>query len=134
MPLTTILNHPIAESLPFEFQTMEFSLNGWGNVDFYAKKNDVLILLEVESGQKHPNTNVVKLWPYLESETKAKIMFIHVFTPENNAPKNRLRLCNYIGNKLEDIFPDRFRYYKYNWAESCKQDLINIDTKLRELV
>ena len=133
MPKTTVSNHPVAESLPYEFHSNELSLKGWGTVDFHAEENGILILLEVESGQKHPNTNVVKLWPFLELDLSTKILLIHVFRIENRAPKNRVKLCSFIGDKLERLFSDRFRYYKYNWPETDDNDLLAIAAKLNEL-
>lgn len=133
MRKTAISNHPIAASLPYAFQTNEFSLKSWGIVDFYAQKDNVLILLEIEKGQKHPNTNVLKLWPYLESDSSIKIILIHVFMPQNVAPKNRVELCNFLGSKLENMFPKQFRYYKYNWSDITSKDLENIETKINEL-
>ena len=133
MRRTTPINHPISASLPYEFHFDELSLAGWGTVDFHAQERGVLILLEVENTQKHPNTNVTKIWPYLECELTKKILLIHVFTNKNTASPNRVKLCSFIGDKLESLYPDRFRYYKYNWPETNDSDLLSIATKLNEL-
>ncbi len=107
-------NQPIADFFQFNFKKEEFRLDSWGSSDFYCYNGDVLVLLEVEKGQKHPNTNVLKVWPYLEQNEKEKILFIHVIRPENNAPKNRLGLCTFTGEKLEVIFKRRFAYVFIN--------------------
>ena len=79
--LTTSKNKKFIESLNIEFEPNEFDLNGWGRVDFYSKEeNDTLIFVEVEnSGQKHPNTNVLKIWPFLEENPSKKYMGLRGF-------------------------------------------------------
>ena len=114
MRATTEENLPIANKLPFKFEAEEYGLSGWGEVDFYSEQDDVLILLEVEKGQKHPNTNVLKVWPFLEEYPEQKVLLIQIIRLENKAPKNRLKLCEFTGKKLEELFPNRFRYYKFN--------------------
>ena len=94
----------------FNFEADELVLASWGRVDFYCYHKDVLVLMEVEKGQKHPNTNVLKLWPFLEENPDQKILLIHVIRPDNRAPKNRLALCEFTGEKLEVIFKGQFAY------------------------
>lgn len=93
------------------FENHEFDLNGWGHADNYCWTDDqTLILLECEKGQKHPNTNVLKVWPFLEQKNQLSITLLQYFFPENKAPKNRLSLCDFIGNKLQNQFGSRFQY------------------------
>ena len=103
----------IEKQLNIKFENYEFSLAGWGDVDNYAviDKNSY-VFLECESAQKHPNTNVLKLYPYLEENTEISITLIHFFFRENRAPKNRLALCDFIANKMKTQFGDRFNYKK----------------------
>ena len=89
----------------------EFSLGNWGKVDFVFEHNDCSVFVEIEEGQKHPHNNVVKLWPYLEENPKKKITLIHIIAQKNKAPKNRIRLCKFYGNKIETEFTNRFRYH-----------------------
>ena len=115
----------IENQLGILFNNHEFSLNGWGEVDNYCRlDNNNFIFLECEKGQKHPNTNLLKLWPYLEENPNIKIVLFHYFFPENNAPKNRLALCKFLANKLETEFHDRFQYFKIEGgADSISQSL-----------
>jgi hypothetical protein len=129
MKLVTNENLPIAEKLSFDFQNEEFKLDEWGEVDFYANKNDVLILLEVEKGQKHPNTNVLKVWPFLEKHPSIKVLLIQIIRPENDAPKNRIALCKFTGRKLEELFPKRFGYVFYRWHPDL---IVEIRSKINE--
>ncbi|MCK9613623.1 MAG: hypothetical protein WC401_06740 [Bacteroidales bacterium] len=111
-PENIVISEKFGKSLKLDFYDSEFSLDGWGNVDNYAKLSDSsFVFMECEKGQKHPNTNVLKLWPYLEKNEQLKIFLIHYIFPDNNSPQNRIRLCHFLGKKLEKIFPDRFRYY-----------------------
>ncbi|MDZ7742221.1 MAG: hypothetical protein U5Q03_10825 [Bacteroidota bacterium] len=131
---TTLENRPIAEKLGFDFNPEEYSLDGWGDVDFFAIENDVSILLEVEKGQKHPNTNVLKIWPYLEDNPDQKILLIQLIRPENKAPKNRIKLCKFTGRKIEEMFPNRFAYVFYHWHPDILPELkMRIDEKLKTL-
>jgi hypothetical protein len=134
MRSVTVENIAIVNKLPFEFENEEFDLNKWGVVDFYCYHEQVLILIEIEKGQKHPNTNVLKIWPYLEENLDQKILLIQLIRPENNAPKNRLRLCKFTGKQLEKLFPNKFKYIYYNWHPNIIMDLKNkIQEKLEDL-
>jgi hypothetical protein len=58
-----------------------------GEVDNYAiiEKN-TYVFLECEEG-KNTNTNVLKLYPYLEENPQISITLIHFFFKENKTPK-----------------------------------------------
>lgn len=103
----------IGEALAIRFKNEEFRLLAWGDTDNYCRISDnAYVLVECERGQKHPNTNVLKLFPYLEESQDIKIVLLHYFYPENKAPKNRLSLCDFIAKKMEQQFPGRFQYLK----------------------
>ncbi len=115
------ISKAIEKALSITFSNEEFSLGGWGEVDNWCQLSyDTLILLECEHGQKHPTTNVLKLFPYLEEFPKVHVILLHYFFPENKAPKNRVELCSFIGKKLESNFGIRFQYVHLN----CTQDSI----------
>lgn len=117
----------IGEVLGVSFKNEEFSLGKWGEVDNWAQlSDDMLILIECEKGQKHPNTNVLKLYPYLEENPDKTIVLVHYFYPENKAPKNRRALCDFIASKMENSLKDRFQYI------SLKCEKQYISEKLRE--
>jgi hypothetical protein len=134
MKKTTLENQFIADMLPFKFESEEYNLNGWGEVDFYAYHGEILVLLEVEKGQKHPNTNVLKLWPYLEANNHSKILLIQIIRLENKAPKNRLNLCEFTGQKLEGLFPNRFVYIFAHLVDIKKEKLLQlVEQKLKHI-
>ncbi|RLJ60770.1 hypothetical protein CLV86_2831 [Lacinutrix venerupis] len=124
----------IANRLGIDFETDELKLGKWGNVDFYCQRDNVLVLLEVEKGQKHPNTNVIKVWPYLEENPEIKILLIQIIREENKAPKNRIALCKYMGKKIESQFPNRFRFVFRNWHNVLALEIKEqVQYKLKEL-
>ena len=127
-------NIELINNLPFTFELDEYSLKGWGEVDFYGYHGEVLVLVEIEKGQKHPNTNVLKIWPYLEEHPNKSILLIQIIRSENKASKNRINLCRFTGLRLENLFQDRFRYIFVNLKEgdSLELDFI-IDQKLNQL-
>lgn len=103
----------LEKELNIKFENHEFNLNGWGDVDNYAIVDEnKYVFLECELGQKHPNTNVLKLYPYLEENRKISITLIHFFFSDNKAPKNRLKLCDFIADKMKQEFGARFNYKK----------------------
>ncbi len=105
-----ISNH-IGAVLGISFKNEEYALGKWGEVDNWSQLyDDTLILIECEKGQKHPNTNVLKLYPYLEENPGIKIILVHYFYPGNKAPKNRISLCDFLGKKMEQQFFERFKY------------------------
>jgi hypothetical protein len=101
----------ISDSLGISFRNTEYSLGKWGEVDNWAMlPNDTIVILECEKGQKHPNTNLLKLYPFWEENSDKTIVLIHYFYPKNKAPKNRLALCDFLSDKMEQLFVGRFHY------------------------
>ncbi len=121
-----IISRIIENALGITFINEEFSLGKWGEVDNWCHlSHDIIILLECEKGQKHPNTNVLKLYPYLEEFPKVHVILIHYFFPENKAPRNRVALCNFLGEKLEYEYGLRFQYVHLK----CEPDQISEELK-----
>jgi|SaaInlV_120m_DNA_4_1040238.scaffolds.fasta_scaffold21640_2 hypothetical protein len=134
MAKVTAENLFIAKRLGIDFEASELKLDKWGNVDFYCQTGNLMILLEVEKGQKHPCTNVIKVWPYLEENPELKIFLIQIVRQENKAPKNRIALCKYMGKKMESEFPNRFKYLFRNWHDDLIDDIRStVAEKLTEL-
>jgi hypothetical protein len=118
----------IEEKLNVKFNNTKFKLNGWGEVDNWCKiGNQNFLFLEVETKQNHPNTNVVKLWPYLEEYPKIKIFLIQCFfsySPGNKS--NRGKLGIWTANKLSEIYRNRFEYKKIVIDENLDNDFFDI--------
>ena len=102
----------LAKELDISFQDHKLNLDSWGQVDNWAKLNSkAFVFLEVEGGQKHPCTNVLKVWPYIEKKKKLGIFLIHCFLPKTpSTNSSRRRLAEWIVVKLEKMFKNRFLY------------------------
>lgn len=106
-----VVSNSISQTFGITFKNEEFSLGKWGDVDNWCELSyDTIVLLECEKAQKHPTTNVLKLYPFLEENPQVNVILIHYFSPENKVPKNRMKLCHFMGGKLEKEFGERFRY------------------------
>jgi hypothetical protein len=95
-----------------EFEGRCLQLKGWGSVDKQALlKPNCYLILEAEEGQKHPCTNVLKLWPYLEAEPEKSVILVHVFFQGGKRrDSSRGRLGPFVGQKMADALNGRFRY------------------------
>ncbi len=129
-------NRPIAEAFPFKFESVELDLKGWGEGDFYCIEHGVLILLEVERSQNHPNTNVLKYWPYIEERHNIKALLIQVIVKsKKKISANRIKLCGFMGEKLENLFSGRFKYHFMNWpTANLEEEIKTINNKLNQLI
>ncbi len=67
------------------------------------------VMYEVEGGQQHPCTNVLKYWPVLEQDAVLKIRLVHYLVKRPKS-RNRWELSKFLGNKMMNAFPDRFDY------------------------
>lgn len=89
-----------------------------------------LLILEVEDQQPHPTTNVLKLWPFLEARRDVAAVLVHVYFPTSRAVTgSRSDLATWLGNRLERMFPKRFKYQRLdiNWVgDTCQgyEDLV----------
>ncbi len=109
----------LSTRLNLEFNNKEFSLGGWGQSDDYSKINNTWIFLEVEVKQKHPSTNVLKYWPYLESKSNENIVLIHAFSTESpGLNSSRGKLAEWVAQKMREEFGHRFKYYRIVFHDS----------------
>lgn len=72
------------------------------------------LILEIEaSGQKHPNTNVLKVWPYLTENPETSVILVHAFLSSNpQLSGSRGRLCTWLAREMEVQLGRRFRYVR----------------------
>lgn len=129
----------IEEHLQIHFQGTKYRLDGWGEVDNWARlDNGVFLFVEVETSQKHPNTNVLKLWPFLDENIGFRIFLIQTYFPTSpGLSSNRGKLSEWTANKLKSILGKRFDYYKLvidgeKDREELKEVRIRIDNFKRQ--
>lgn len=106
-----------------EIQLKKYELHGifdlegihLGNVDaIWQLSPNKWIFFEYESGQNHPDTNVLKVWPYLIAHPLEKILLIQLFDKKPEDRSSRDYLCEFIGNRIqnEKVHKSNFRYYR----------------------
>jgi hypothetical protein len=102
----------IENTLGITFINEEFSLGKWGETDNWCQvSHDRLILLECEKSQKHPNTNVLKIYPYLEEFPKVQIIFLHYFFLKIKLPKTAWLFAISLGKSLNMNLESDFNMY-----------------------
>lgn len=101
----------LTEALGVAFNPRKLDLEGWGECDLHADPAPLRKLgVEVEHGQKHPTTNIAKIWPWLEAQPDVHILFVHAFITPNAIPGNRQRVAAWIGEQLQHQLQGRLLY------------------------
>ena len=79
-----------------------------GRSDFVCRLDgETILFIEMERpGQKHPCTNVVKYWPWLEESEGRRLILVQVFVGN----KSRRPLTRWLANRLVREFGNRFQY------------------------
>jgi len=113
-------------NLKINFSNSKFHLDGWGQVDNWVKlDNEKYLFLEIETSQKHPNTNVLKLWPYLDYNIEKKIFLIQTyFLYSPGLTSNRGKLSEWTASKLKAIYKNRFDYFKLVIVDSIDEKVL----------
>jgi len=90
----------------------------------------ILISLEVERSQPHPDTNVGKYWYVYEKCGKYdKIVLIHVFIPTSKSHRWREALGEFYANKMVE-YGIPLEYVRVDYREKH----INSETALNEVI
>ena len=102
----------VARVLGINGEFRGFQLENWGEVDRGAELSaNAFIFVEVECGQKHPSTNVLKVWPYLAKKKKLRVFLVQCYLPKSQAlGSSRQGLARWIGGKMEELLKNRFFY------------------------
>ncbi len=105
--------------------------------DGLLTNGDILLVVEIEAGQMHPDTNVGKYW-LLYSEFKAykKIILFHAYTPAFSSYGWRLRLGEFYVNKMRVEVPIEYIFldYRSRDAEEYKAVLADIKAKVMDAI
>jgi hypothetical protein len=106
----------------------------WGQFDRCLElQSSRWLVLEVEGGQNHPTTNVLKAWPVLEESPQLAIFMLHVFLSDARARNSsRGRLAFWLGEKMESLLAPRFRYRR-RYVGSLGNSVERADELRREI-
>ncbi|MBU3025903.1 hypothetical protein [Zobellia galactanivorans] len=83
---------------------------GIGRADNYCIINNWYVVFEMEFSQRHPEMNVMKAWPFLDLYPEKRIFLIQHLINEKSVSPNRIKLCSWIGEKMEQHNKGRFFY------------------------
>lgn len=81
----------------------------WGFPDGVNHFGSNSVNFEIESGQHHPDTNVLKYWPVLEENPLRQIIPIQWLIKKPRS-KNRWELSKFVGNKMMQTLGGQFIY------------------------
>jgi len=103
----------LSRRLDIKFKKRKPNLKGWGRPDGYAIVDGVSLFVEIENTQKHPDTNVLKYWPFLEEEGTEKMILVHVFSSQSpGVSGSRSSLAEWVAKKICSKFGDKFKYFR----------------------
>ena len=108
-----------------------FAFDGFRS-DGMLTNGDILLAVEVEASQMHPDTNVGKYW-LLHDEFKAykKIILFHAYTPTFNSYGWRLRLGEFYANKMKAEVPIEYTLLDYRSRNAGEYDAVLADIKAK---
>lgn len=102
----------IATKIGLKLVNEEFNYGqGIGRADNHCILNDWIVIFELEFSQRHPEMNVLKVWPYLNKNVKTKIFLIHHITDTKQVSPNRIALSSFIAEKMKEDLKERFYYF-----------------------
>ena len=117
---------------PLEYRGPCQSITGFPSDGFRSDgmltDGKVLLALEVEAGQKHPDTNVGKYWLLGRYQTFKKIVLFHIYTPDFNSYGWRKTLGEFYAEKMKSEIP--FEYVPLDYRD---REAIDYDSTLKAI-
>ena len=103
--------------------------------DGLLASKDILLAVEIEVRQTHPDTNVGKYWLlYDEFKTYKKIVLFHVYTPGFNSYGWRMKLGEFYARKMQSEVPIEYVLLDHRGAKDYDAVLRDIKTKVSEAI
>lgn len=94
---------------------------------------NVLLAIEVEAGQTHPDTNVGKYWLLHSQENKyRKIILFHVYTPKFKSYPWRKRLGEFYIDRMRGEVPIEYIQMDLRNAQKYDEVLSEVQTAIHE--
>ncbi len=122
--------------VPFSGQYSFRGVEGgeWGHCDRHAwLGDDILLVLEIERGQHHPEGNVAKLWPWLRENPEKRALLIHAYTSDAVALNgSRDRVASWLAETMTKSLRGRFVYERR--VVDLKQPVVERTGALRKLL
>ena len=98
----------------------------WGFPDGVDElKENKFIYYEIEDGQQHQCTNVLKCWPLLEEDENINIILIQ-WLKKKSKSKNRWELGKFVAKKMEHAFPERFKYIFLELQDESNEEKLQL--------
>lgn len=114
MKMEPLVREVLSSILKVDIGKRGLMLTEWGRCDGLALLQDqTRLILEVENKQNHPDTNVLKLWPYLIENPAISVILVQVFVKTDKSRNgSRQRLAGWLVRKMEQEILLRFKYYQ----------------------
>jgi hypothetical protein len=129
-----ILTHSnaIGTALGLQLTGKEYSLDAYGRADNHCRLNEsLLFLVEIEMSQRHPEMNVLKVWPYLQNHEDQNIILVQHIIDRTSVSPNRLLLCHWLNDEMAKTLASRFRYHLII-GEVSQNDIAAIKESIKE--
>lgn len=98
----------------------------WGFPDGVDElKENNFIYYEIEDGQQHQCTNVLKCWPLLEEDENINIVLIQ-WLKKKSKSKNRWELGKFVAKKMVQAFPERFKYVFLELQDESNEEKLQL--------
>jgi hypothetical protein len=110
-----------------------FSSDGFRS-DGMLTDNDVVIAIEVECGQTHPDTNTGKYWLLYKNKPYKKIILFHIYTPDFNSYGWRKELAEFYIEQMKSEVPIEYILLDFRNANDYHQTLMELKKKIEEKV
>lgn len=102
----------IAHEIGLTLENKEFNYGRViGRADNYCITSEYIVIFELEFSQRHPEMNVLKVWPYLNNNPSKKIFLVHHITDTNFVSPNRIELSSFIAERIK-ADTKRFEYFQ----------------------
>jgi len=103
--------------------------------DGMLANDDILIAVEIETRQTHPDTNIGKYWLLnIKHKLYKKIVLFHIYTPEFNSYGWRKKLAEFYIEKMRSEVPIDYILLDYRATKNYKATLAEIKALIGERV
>lgn len=102
--------------------------------DGLLTNGDVLLALEIEVKQTHPDTNVGKYWLLSQHKEYEKVILFHVYTPAYNSYGWRKTLGEFYASKMEIELPFEYHVLDLRNAFDTYSAFTEVTSKLSERI